>query len=476
MLHRRPGARGLNRSGTPVIERLSPEDLTTWLTDGGRAPMQIGAVLLLEPSASIDDAAVLEALGPRLLAVPRLRQRLLAPAPLFGRPVWVDDVAFDLDRHLRTVACSTPGRTAELLMLAADLVATRLPRDRPLWSATLVTGLDEDACALVVVLHHVLTDGIGGLAVLAALVDGAAPEAPPAPGLHPVPSRGALLADALRDRGRRLRAVGGVSRALRGALSAVRATRVEPAPRTSLNQPTGPRRGAHLTTVALAAAQEAAHRHAATVNDLLLTAVAGALGQVAADRGERLPHVVISVPVAQRSGTSVSDLGNRVGAVPVTVATTGDHRWRLAETAAASRAARMSTLAGSAVLGVVFRLLARLRLFQWAIDHQRLVTTFVTNLHGPSEELGVAGRRIRAVVPISVVAGNVTVAFAALSYAGRLSITVIVDPDAGPDGGAVATALQAELDALVALPAVAPEGGGLAAGGTGCRAGPSDPS
>ena len=46
-----------------------------------------------------------------------------------------------------------------------------LPRSRPLWSATFVTGLADGGTGLVIVMNHVLADGIGGLAVLARLVD-----------------------------------------------------------------------------------------------------------------------------------------------------------------------------------------------------------------------------------------------------------------------------------------------------------------
>ena len=53
-----------------------------------------------------------------------------------------------------------------------------LPRSQPLWSATFVTGLASGGTGLVIVMNHVLADGIGGLAVLARLVD-------EAPGLLP---------------------------------------------------------------------------------------------------------------------------------------------------------------------------------------------------------------------------------------------------------------------------------------------------
>ena len=65
------------------------------------------------------------------------------------------------------------------------------------------------------------------------------------------------------------------------------------------------------------------------------------------------------------------------------------------------------------------------------------------------------------VIPVPMIAGNVTVAFAALSYAGRLVVTVVADPERCPDLPTVAYALQRELDLLTgaqppAADAVAP--------------------
>jgi hypothetical protein len=46
------------------------------------------------------------------------------------------------------------------------------------------------------------------------------------------------------------------------------------------------------------------------------------------------------------------------------------------------------------------------------------------------------------------VTGNVAVAFAVLSYAGTLIVTVTADIDAFPDSEVLVDALQCELDAL----------------------------
>ena len=59
-----------------------------------------------------------------------------------------------------------------------------------------------------------------------------------------------------------------------------------------------------------------------------------------------------------------------------------------------------------------------------------------------------AGAAIRRIAPVTLATGNVSVAFAALSYAGTLAVSVIVDPDVVPERDLLATALQHELEAL----------------------------
>jgi hypothetical protein len=49
---------------------------------------------------------------------------------------------------------------------------------------------------------------------------------------------------------------------------------------------------------------------------------------------------------------------------------------------------------------------------------------------------------------VSIVTGDIAVAFAALSYAGKLAITVIADPEHCRDLTLVQTALQDQLDRL----------------------------
>ena len=102
----------------------------------------------------------------------------------------------------------------------------------------------------------------------------------------------------------------------------------------------------------------------------------------------------------------------------------------------------------AALLGPVFRALAKAGAFGWFINRQRLINTFVSNLRGPEHRLTFFGAPVVDVIPVPMITGNITVAFAALSYAGRLVVTVVADPQLCPDLPDVATAVQRELDAL----------------------------
>jgi diacylglycerol O-acyltransferase / wax synthase len=183
--------------------------------------------------------------------------------------------------------------------------------------------------------------------------------------------------------------------------------------RTSLLQPTSPRRRIEVVEVDLATIVAAAHAQGATVNDMLLVAVGGALRRLLVARGEQLDEVLISVPVSGRPAASSSDLGNQVGVLPVAVPLAEDPAVRLA--AVRDQRARLGTSAprasSGAVLSVLFRGLAALGIFQWFVRRQRLVHTFLTNLRGPTQPLALAGSHIRRLVPIATVPGNVTVSF-----------------------------------------------------------------
>ncbi len=431
----------------PQISRASGNDLMALAPGTGGPPMQVAAVLVVDRRLELAD--VRSALAHRIPTVPRMRQHLVRPPPGCGRPVWVDDVDFDIRRHVRHRRCPPPASEGSLLDLAAEVALDPLPLNRPLWSATLVTGLAGDRSALVLAIHHVLADGMGGLAALGRLVDGA-PGVPVGAFPAPAPPPVTLFADAAATRLRAIRRLPVGARLVRDAVAELWVGHVTRAPRCSLNQPTGPRRRLAVARADVGEMVELAHAHDATVNDVILTAVVGALGAVLRHRGESVDSLVVSVPVSGRREASATRLGNQVGVMPVQVPVTGAPLHRLATVARSTRTRRQQHGRGASavLLAPAFRAMARMRLLAWFVKRQQLVSTFVTNVRGPETQLSFLGAAIVDMTAISAVAGNITVGFAALSYAGTLSITVIVDPDHCPDFPLVAGELQHELDEL----------------------------
>ncbi len=462
------------------VDRISPTDLTQLATDVGPVPMNVGALLVLD-DADLDELQ--QALVRRLPRVDRFRQVLRSAPPGLGRPYWVADPFFSIGRHLTSLTLRGPIDEARLATIAAEEVARPLPPDRPLWRAIVVARESEkngnraaaagSVVAVVLVMHHVLADGIGGLAVLLGLVDGvgnATPVGKGTPSTRPAPEPNlrTLLADAWAERIRTVRGLPTTLAMLRGAraeLGTARTSRsdhrtgLEPpgesrAPRRkgaapcSINAPTGPRRAVHLAEVDLAKLRTAGRSQGATVNDCLLVAVAGALEHLLHTRGERPNSLVVSVPISARRSTSGADLGNQVGVMPVRVGLRGDASARLARVAAETRARKSAPGSSLVLVGPLFRGAAAVGVFGWFVNRQRLVNTFLTNLRGPKDAVHLAGTPVTRIVPVTITAGNVAAAFAALSYAGRLSVTVITDPDVVPEGAELACALETQLAAI----------------------------
>jgi WS/DGAT/MGAT family acyltransferase len=115
---------------------------------------------LANPDGGVDFQAIRDGIAACLHRVPRLRQEL-GWIPIENHPVWVDDVDFNLDYHLRHTSLPRPGGFAQLEAMAARIMAQRLDRSRPLWECWVLEGLTGDRFALVLKVHHCLVDEAG---------------------------------------------------------------------------------------------------------------------------------------------------------------------------------------------------------------------------------------------------------------------------------------------------------------------------
>lgn len=105
-------------SARPRIERVSGDDLMALASDG-TVRMQVGAVLFLRTPPGWTPASLMAALAGRVLAVRRLRQRLVRLPPGLGRPIWQDLPGFRPEDHLAMAVCE--GGHQAVLDVASDL-------------------------------------------------------------------------------------------------------------------------------------------------------------------------------------------------------------------------------------------------------------------------------------------------------------------------------------------------------------------
>ncbi len=234
-------------------------------------------------------------------------------------------------------------------------------------------------------------------------------------------------------------------RTLPAAVAGWRSVRLPRAAKTSLARPVSGRLQVAAARIRLTDLHHAAREHGATVNDAVLAAVGGTVGAVLAGRGEQVDRVHVSAPVSLRSGSN-PQLGNRLATMLLAVPTVGDPADRLQRITEITRTRKEQARSapGSAPV-LVFRSMGAVGLLRPFIEHQRMVQVFVSNVPGPPEPVSIAGARIVGITPMTTLAGNVTLSFLALSYAGELTVSISADPAAVPDPDRAAHHLEAEL-------------------------------
>jgi diacylglycerol O-acyltransferase len=101
----------------------------------------------------------------------RLRQKVVVPTLPTAPARWVIDPDFNLDFHVRRVRVPRPGSLREVLDLAEVMLQSPMDISRPLWTVTLVEGLEDGRAASLLHLSHAVTDGVGATALFSEIYD-----------------------------------------------------------------------------------------------------------------------------------------------------------------------------------------------------------------------------------------------------------------------------------------------------------------
>jgi diacylglycerol O-acyltransferase len=465
------------------LRRLSGQDGGFLVLELPEQPMQtiVLAVLRPGPEGPVLVEDVRRHMAARLHELPAFRWRVV-PVPLgLSHPVFVEDPAFEVGRHVRQAVLPEPGGDGELDALCARLAEQHLDRGRPLWQMTLVDGLAGGRQAIVLEIHHALMDGFATLTALARIFSSGDPDGDPDG--HPgdaslrdrVPGGVRLVAGAIGHQARVLVALPALVATTRRGVAAVKQRRSEAAvkaPDAGVDTPlstincgfTAERRYAR-TSLSLEEVRRVKDAAGVTVNDVVLAVVAGALRSYLQARGE-LPGrpLVASVPVGMEGrGAPPRVTGNRFSRLTTSLATDVADPWtRLATIAAVTREAKVCLdLGGRQLLPDWLEYLPPLlgepavRRVQSARRNPGKTpakldaNVVVSNVRGPSEPWQFGSAVVEELYLAGPPNGGVGVNVVAWDYAGRLLLGLLSFADSVEDPGELTAGLRRSLSELV---------------------------
>ena len=452
------------------MDRLTPLDVWFLHAEDGIDHMHMGLVTRMGGPCP-DHADVLADVANRLDRIPRYRQRVAWPA--LGRPVWVDDTDFDVARHVLRTTVPPPGDEAALADLAGRLFEREIDRAHPLWEIWVIDGFADGSWATVQKVHHSLTDGVGGSALVAALVD-AVPDAPPPPPStwtpSPPPSSLACAADGvvtgLQDAAATLRRWRPAPRKTASTLLDLTAGALTyshdllPTHPTVLNGPLHAGRRWLPARVEREDVDAIRRAYGVSLNDVALTAASGGIRDLLLAHGESVAgrEVRTLVPVSLRRPSEDGVLHNRVAAMiadlPVGIADPVTRLEVLHDRLGALKRSGETEVTATIVdvsphlpwVPVTTTLRTAARLLHRHV--QRHLNTVTTNVPGPPVPLWWMGRPVQRAWPAVPVGESVRLGIAIFTYLGDVTFGVTADRAALPDADLVARGIESTVASL----------------------------
>jgi PAP2 superfamily protein/wax ester synthase-like acyl-CoA acyltransferase family protein/uncharacterized protein DUF1298 len=420
-------------------ERVAAADAFFLYVERPDSPQQVGGLLILDVAEHAADKPTRDELErvvrARIDELPRLRQRL-SRSSRWRRPRWLDVPDIDWGWHVTTHDLHTPsgdpGGLEALNRYVAELQATPLPRDRPLWRLIAVPGVAPHTSAAVFIAHHVIADGFGTVKHAVALLE---------PEVTSLNAGGA----AAPNLARRVAATAtGLAQLAADGRPGWRAAGADE-----------PGRGFCTVRIPLDDVRAVARRLGVRVTDLVLCLVAGGLARVidhsALPTAARLRvSVTLMVP---RSGSATE--GNATAATMIDVPLeSSSESARLAEIADRTGRLRSGTraIASRFVMDTVGEVLPPVAhaWFARTVYGKRYFHAIVSNMPGPQEQLSLAGYPMSHAFPILPLAPGSPVVVGALSVTGQLGFGISVHPAFVPDVVALEAAILTVYDTLSA--------------------------
>jgi diacylglycerol O-acyltransferase / wax synthase len=462
------------------MRQLTALDQQFLALEDSRHVGHVGALAVLDPSTTPSGTLTLEDLqlliAERLPLVPPFRWRLVTVPFDLDYAYWLDDPDFDLDFHVRELALPPGGADEKLAEQVARIFARPLDRARPLWELYLIHGLQEGRVGVMSKIHHAVIDGISGNEIMGVLLD-VSPEGrePPEAFAEPPdlpPSDAEMLARGVLGVPRyplrllrsipkalpnvsevpQLANVPGVGLAGRLAAEVQRLVgrgrvighRDLVPPRTTFNGRISPHRRYAFGQLSLDEVKEVKNAYGVTVNDVVVSVCAGAVRRWLLEHDE-LPEdpLVAQVPVSVRREKEQGTFGNRILLMTAPLFTNeADPIRRLQRTHAAllemkerhrALPAELLQDANEFIPPALFSRAARLTFGLATGPGRPAWNLVVSNVPGPQFPLYMAGAKLEANYPISVVTDGMGLNITVMSYLGQLDFGIVADREQMPD-------------------------------------------
>ena len=420
------------RPGIP----LRAEDALFLYAQGPLLSQQVGAVLLLEPTAP-GIGALRAAVRERAALVPALGYRLEAAASRWRRPRWVADDDIDIRSRVREMRCGEDGNPRTSGGVIDAFFSQGCDPYRSPWEIWLIPGAPGDRTAVAVKIHHALGDSHGIITALTRLLD---------------PETGAIPAfTAGRRPARREDGSGRVREGLRVLRGFGHLVAAGTAPDIAVcgDFTAADRRFASTALPARDVARTARGLDT-QICDLLLTLTAEALGRLLRSRGEETAGQSARIAVPRASSGSGPGPGgrprNRTAAVTLDVPvweTTPVERLTAVRGQVAAHVRRGDDAAAAMVLRSMNLLppplqrRAAVQLYQ-----RRWFNLLVSVFPGTRRRYRLLGARVEAAYPVLALADGVGLAIGAMTWERSLSVGVLADAALVPDADKLAAEIH----------------------------------
>jgi len=456
-------------------DRMSDSDALMWNIE--KDPLLRSTIAVIWLLDGAPDRTRLEAKIERATrTIPRLRQHVVSNPASIAPPRWESDPSFDLRYHLRWLRAPGLGELRDVLDFTAPVVMAGFDRARPLWELFVISDMAQGRAAMLMKLHHSLSDGVGLVRMTEAMVErkrepGRDPgPLPPLPETAPM-TQGERFVDALghewrRQLGRMQRSVRAARANLLGLVRDPGALVRETAESAAsigrmlrpVSEPLSPiMRGRSLSlrldTLELSTEKlrAAAKLVDGKLNDAFVAGVAGGLRLYHEAHGAPVESLRMTMPINVREGETAKVAGNQFAParfpVPVGIV---DPRERMAKirTLVAEQRAEPALGMVADVSGVLNRLPAAVTtsLFGSMLKGVDFVTS---NVPGPRFEVFLSGAKLETVFgfgPLSGAALNVTL----FSYTDRSFLGIASDPASVPDPDLLIACMRKGFDEVLA--------------------------